>query len=183
LVRRHGLTTRREEGDAHHPHGPARRRLGAGARRAGRRRRPGPVVPAAEQPRLGPEEAEGPVQDAPREQAYKTIQSAVAKAKPGDTIRIADGTYRESVRINGPSKRFIKLVGNVEDPHKVVLEGEGKRQNGVTVNGADAVTIRGIKARRFKANGFFAVNVTGYAMDRLIAELPGTTRSTPRAGR
>jgi hypothetical protein len=105
---------------------------------------------------------------------YRTIQSAVNAAKPGDTIRIRNGTYRESVTVRGSGKRFVKLIGNVADPQKVVLEGGGTRQNGVTINGADAVTLRGIKARRYKANGFFAVNVTGYAMDRLIAELPGT---------
>lgn len=105
---------------------------------------------------------------------YKTIQSAVNAAKPGDTVKIANGTYKESVQISGAKHRYLKLVGNVAEPHKVVLEGSGKKQNGVTVNGADAVTIRGMKARRYKANAFFAVNVTGYAMDRLIAELPGT---------
>jgi len=105
---------------------------------------------------------------------FRTIQAAVNAAKPGDTVKIADGVYKESVQVAGAKHRFIKLVGNVKQPHKVVLEGENKRQNGITVNGADAVTMRGIKARRYKANGFFAVNVTGYAMDRLIAELPGT---------
>jgi pectin methylesterase-like acyl-CoA thioesterase len=117
---------------------------------------------------------------------YRTIQSAVNAAKPGDMIRVENGTYRESVKVNGAKKRFIKIVGNVADPQKVVLEGGGTRQNGISVNGADGVTMRGLKARRFKANGFFVVNATGYAMDRLIAELPARTactRSTPRAGR
>lgn len=105
---------------------------------------------------------------------YKTIQSAVNAAKPGDRIKVRAGTYRESVKVNGAKKRFIKIIGDVENPQRVVLEGSGQRQNGIAVNGADGVTMRGLKARRYKANGFFVVNVTGYAMDRLIAELPGT---------
>jgi hypothetical protein len=107
-------------------------------------------------------------------QRYRTIQSAVNAARPGDIVRVSRGTYRESVRVNGAGKRFIKIVGDVASPHRVVLEGSGRLQNGISVNGADGVTMRGIKARRYKANGFFVVNVTGYAMDSLIAELPGT---------
>lgn len=109
-----------------------------------------------------------------RQFKFHKIQAAVGKAKPGDTIRIANGTYKESVKIAGQGKRFIKLIGNPADPSKVVLEGSGKLQNGIFVNGADGVGMQGIKARRYKANGFFATNVTGYVMDRLIAELPGT---------
>ena len=105
---------------------------------------------------------------------FHTIQKAVNKAKPGDTIRIANGTYKESVRITGQGKRYIKLIGNPAAPQKVVLEGSGKLQNGIFVNSADGVGMQGIKARRYKANGFFVTNVTGYVMDRLIAELPGT---------
>jgi hypothetical protein len=109
-----------------------------------------------------------------KRERYKTIQSAVNAAKPGDTIRIRPGVYRESVRVNGARKRYIKIIGDPRRPHRVVLEGSNRLQNGIQVNGADAVTIRGIKARRYRANGFFVINVTGYAMDRLIAELPGT---------
>jgi hypothetical protein len=109
-----------------------------------------------------------------RNERYKTIQAAVNAARAGDTIRVRPGVYRESVRISGARHRYLKIIGDPANPQRVVLDGEGRRQNGITVNGADAVTLRGLKARRYRANAFFVVNVTGYAMDRLIAERPGT---------
>lgn len=109
---------------------------------------------------------------------FKTISAAVKAAKAGDTIRVANGTYREGVQIKGASKRYLKLVGNRKAPEKVVLDGKGLSgagaQNAVLVNGADSVTIDGFKARNYKANGFFLVNVNGYKATNLIAELTGT---------
>ena len=143
-----------------------------------------PATAAAQTPSYPPPSNPGSVQKKPKgpfrtlkvgkDERYRTIQAAVNAARPGDRIKVSAGTYRESVRVNGARKRFIKIVGDPENPQRVVLEGSGKRQNGITVKGADGVTLRGLKARRYKANGFFVVNVTGYAMDRLIAELPGT---------
>ena len=54
-----------------------------------------------------------------------------------------------------------------------MLEGAGGKQNGVFVNGADEVTVRGFKAQNYKANGFFFVNVVGYTARDLIAAKTG----------
>src|SRR3954468_11554855 len=54
---------------------------------------------------------------------YKTIQAAVDAARPGDTVRLAHGTYREGVVVRGAGKRYIKIVGDAAHPEKVVLEG------------------------------------------------------------
>jgi hypothetical protein len=108
---------------------------------------------------------------------YKTIQSAVDKAKAGDTIRIANGTYRESVKVTGPAKRYLKIIGNAAAPGKVVIDLEGlppaQAQNGLTVNGADEVTVRGLTATHYKGNGIFAINVNGYTFANLQAILGG----------
>ena len=108
---------------------------------------------------------------------FKTINAAVKAAKPGDTIKVADGTYREGVQIKGSTKRYIKLVGNVLDPKRVVLDGKGLTgvgaQNGVKIDGADEVTVRGFTATRFRANGFFVVNATGYTLTKLRAMSTG----------
>lgn len=108
---------------------------------------------------------------------YKTIRSAVRKAGPGDTVKVANGTYREGVQIKGKRKRYLKLVGNPKDPGKVVLEGKGLKgiqaQNGVAVNAANEVTIDGFTARNYRANGFFVVNNDGYTLQNLKAFLVG----------
>ncbi|MBJ7521655.1 MAG: hypothetical protein JHC84_18290 [Solirubrobacteraceae bacterium] len=108
---------------------------------------------------------------------YKTIQKAVNAAKPGDTIRIANGTYKEGVKVSGEGKRYIKIIGNPASPEKVVLDGTGLKgaaaQQAIQINGANEVGLQGMKAKNYKANGFFAINVVGYTMDRLIAERNG----------
>ena len=104
---------------------------------------------------------------------FKTIQAAVNKSKKGDTVRVKNGTYREAVKITGAKKSYLKLIGNPKNPGKVVLEGAGDKQNGVFVNGADEVTVRGFKAQNYTANGFFFVNVVGYTARDLIAAKTG----------
>ena len=112
-----------------------------------------------------------------KHQRYHSIQRAIDAARAGDTVRVADGRYRGGVSIRGAGKRYLRLIGNVKSPAKVVLDGRGARQeaaqNGVILNGADAVTVEGMTAQHFKGNGFFAVNVTGYTFAHLRAYLVG----------
>ena len=104
---------------------------------------------------------------------FRRIQAAVNRAKKGDKVKIANGIYRESVRIAGARKSYLKLIGNPGRPGRVVLRGGGRRQNGVFVNGADRVTVRGIRTQNYRANGFFFVNVVGYTARDLVAAKTG----------
>jgi Right handed beta helix region len=104
---------------------------------------------------------------------FRTIQAAVNKSKAGDTVRVKKGTYRESVTISGRGKSYVSLVGTPKAPGRVVLEGGDKKRNGVLVNGADQVTVRGFKAQNYTSNGFFFVNVVGYTAQNLIAAKTG----------
>lgn len=107
-----------------------------------------------------------------------TIQAAVDATLPGDTVRIPPGTYRQSVSILGHKHDGIKLVGSPANPRKTVLNLKtlkaADRQNGVFINGADGVTVRGLYARNYLGNGFFALNVTGYTFKNLLAGYGGT---------
>ena len=97
-------------------------------------------------------------------------------ARPGDTVKVAHGTYREGVKVNGNAKRYIKIVGDANAPHKVVIVAPASgaaAQNAIAINAADEVTVRGMKATGQKANGFFVTNATGYTFDRLIAAKTG----------
>lgn len=104
---------------------------------------------------------------------FRTIQRAVDAADAGDRIRVRPGVYREAMRISGRSKRYLRLIGNPRRPGRVVLGGRGRMQNGIAVTGADQVTVRGFKARRYVTNGFFFTNVVGYTRRDLIAARTG----------
>jgi hypothetical protein len=108
---------------------------------------------------------------------FKSIQKAINAAGKGTTIRVGKGTYKEGLKVLGPGKDRLKLIGNPSKPGAVVLEGKGVRgsaaQNGVQVNNADGVTIDGFTARNFKGNGFFVVNADGYKLNHLVAEKSG----------
>jgi hypothetical protein len=108
---------------------------------------------------------------------FKTIQKAVNAAKAGDTIKIAAGIYREGVKVTGRKKAYLRLIGNPAKPRTVVIESKGVKgaaaQNGVLINGAGNVEVSGIYARHYKGNGFFAVNVTGYDFNHLVAGYGG----------
>ncbi|HSD76879.1 MAG TPA: right-handed parallel beta-helix repeat-containing protein [Solirubrobacteraceae bacterium] len=107
----------------------------------------------------------------------RSIQKAVNRARPGDTVRLTNGTYRQSVKIFGARKRYLRLVGNPKDPSKVVLDGARLRgaakQNGVFIKDADQVTVKGVTATHFNGNGFFVLNATGYTLTRLRAMQTG----------
>ena len=104
---------------------------------------------------------------------FRTIQRAVNAADAGDTIKVRPGVYKEAVRIDGRKKRYVKLIGDPRRPARVVLDGSGKKQNGIAVNNAAEVTVNGFKARNYRANGFFFTNLNGYTMNHLIAVKTG----------
>jgi parallel beta helix pectate lyase-like protein len=136
---------------------------------------PSPKDPGKLPPRPNGEEATLHVCKKPR--CFQTIQQAVNASVGGDTIKVANGTYKEGVQVKNKGRRGLRIIGNKKKPGKVVLNGKGlkgaKAQNAFFVNDVNDVTIRGFKARNYKANGFFMINVKGYLLKNLIAQHTG----------
>jgi hypothetical protein len=108
---------------------------------------------------------------------FRSIQKAVDRSKAGDTVKVGHGTYREGVAVLGRKKSYLRIIGDAKHPAKVRLDGKGLKggpaQNAIRIDGADEVTVRGIKARHYRSNGFFVVNAVGYTFRNLIAEQTG----------
>ncbi|HLM49371.1 MAG TPA: hypothetical protein VK279_02395 [Solirubrobacteraceae bacterium] len=108
---------------------------------------------------------------------YTRIQDAVNAAGRNSSIRVKAGTYKEGVIIRGARKNGISLTGSAGKPESVLLEGKGVSggpgQNGVRIDGADDVSVRGFKAQNFKGNGFFVTNADDYSFRNLIAVKSG----------
>jgi parallel beta-helix repeat protein len=78
----------------------------------------------------------------------ESIQAAVQKAQPGDTIQILPGTYRETVYID---KDNIALIGVIRGGDWPIMDGESKRNDAVLYSG-DGVRIENLKIIKYKGN-------------------------------
>ncbi|MCJ0868596.1 right-handed parallel beta-helix repeat-containing protein [Streptomyces sp. AP-93] len=103
--------------------------------------------------------AAGPADDAPRAPATirvpteaPTITAALERARPHDLVLVSPGRYRETVHIRTGQ---VTLRGT--DRNRVVIDGEGRRGNGVVVT-APGVTVENLTVRSHLQNG---VLVTG----------------------
>ena len=105
-----------------------------------------------------------------RRACFPRIQDAVNEARPGETIRVAAGTWRESVRITGRGKRRVRLIGDPQAPGRVILDARrpGRRlTHGVVIHGADAVTVDGFTIRGYADDGVVAAAVRGVTLTHL----------------
>ena len=104
----------------------------------------------------------------------QSIQNAVERAEPGDTVLVQPGTYREAGRPcpADPSHRCavvvsrngITLRGETDDGQRVVLENAGNQAQGIAVarpgaSGASCLKdagqrLRGVRVEGFTVNGF-----------------------------
>lgn len=80
-----------------------------------------------------------------------TLQLAIAKSRPGDTIVLDSGTYPGG-NVVPPAKHDIAIVG--ADRNDVVLDGADRRKNGIVVH-ADGVSILNMTAHNFLENAFY----------------------------
>jgi nitrous oxidase accessory protein NosD len=101
----------------------------------------------------------------------QSIQKAVDAAKSGDTIRIAPGTYRESVLIKKPG---LTLVGSGPATVIAPAAGTGRAANacaqkgsGICVLGTAAKRLDGVRIASLRVSGFKKYGVWASGTDRL----------------
>lgn len=111
----------------------------------------------------------------------ESIQKAVDAAKPGDTIVLSPGTYRESVRI---TTSHLTLRGSGLAP-TVIVPGDAaaddacaKAGHGICVTGTEAspvqgVTVRSLTLRGFTNNGLWASWTDRLKVHRVLADKNG----------
>lgn len=90
----------------------------------------------------------------------QSIQAAVDQARPGDTILVEPGVYREAVHI---TKSRVSLLG-VLDGQSVVLENPHGISNGIVIGGLDDCFHRvgGNEVAGFEVKGF---KISGIAVE------------------
>jgi hypothetical protein len=80
-----------------------------------------------------------------------TLQLAIARARPGDTIVLAPGTYPGG-DVVPRAKHDITIRG--ADRNGVVLDGANERKHGIDVH-ADGVSILNLSVHDFRLNGLY----------------------------
>ncbi|WP_199815560.1 nitrous oxide reductase family maturation protein NosD [Streptomyces griseus] len=81
-----------------------------------------------------------------------TISAALTRARPGDLVLVSPGVYHESVQV-----RTDRVVLRGTDRNRVVIDGQGRRSNGIVVT-AEGVSVENLTVRNHLLNG---VLVTG----------------------
>ncbi len=112
-----------------------------------------------------PDEEEGGKDDRPKlvvPDDFPTIQKAVDAAKPGTTIVIRPGEYREAVVVTTPH-----LVIRGVDRFRTVLNGLDNKSNGFTVDGTHHVSIMNLTVRNYVGNGIFYNNSRYYSVNKV----------------
>jgi len=99
----------------------------------------------------------------------ETIQAAVDAARPGDTIEVEPGTYRESVLVDIDG---ITLRGLMDGGRRAVLDGDGERTDAVIASG-HRFTIEGFAVRNYTSNGIIVHGATGVVFRDLQVENTG----------
>ncbi|MFI0939604.1 nitrous oxide reductase family maturation protein NosD [Streptomyces sp. NPDC021020] len=101
-----------------------------------------------------------------------TIQAAVDRARPGGLVLVSPGVYHETVRI-----RTERVVLRGTDRNRVVIDGQGRRNNGVVVT-ARGVSVENLTVRNHLLNGVLVTGMTDGA-DGIARGSDGYTRLDP----
>ncbi len=101
----------------------------------------------------------------------ETIQSAVDKAQPGDTIEVSYGVYHERVVVDVSN---ITLVGIANDQGEwPILDGQGELADGIISSGNN-FKVGNFHIRNYNDNGVLVEGATGVHFHDIFAENVGT---------
>ncbi|MFI8513522.1 nitrous oxide reductase family maturation protein NosD [Streptomyces sp. NPDC085460] len=111
----------------------------------------------------------------------ESIQKAVDAAKPGDTVVLSPGTYRESVRIttSNVTLRGSNVLPTVLVPGKAAAgdtcaaAGHGICVTGTADSPVEGVAVRSLTLRGFTKNGLWASRTDRLRIQRVTAEENG----------
>jgi parallel beta-helix repeat protein len=105
---------------------------------------------------------------------FKTIQEAVNKAKPGDTVFVKAGTYTEWVRL----KKDIHLIGERTDG--VIIQGDSLSNSVISIGNCQKTVISGITVKHIvtddrpsRATGIFIENSSVEISDCRVVKAVG----------
>ena len=104
-------------------------------------------------------------------QPGETIQAAVDRARPGDTVEIPYGVYHERVAVD-VSDLTLRGVAN-EAGEWPVLDGQGALSEGVIASGNN-FTIGNLHVRNYTDNGVLVEGSQGVHFHDIVAENVGT---------
>jgi len=99
----------------------------------------------------------------------ENIQAAVRRAKPGDTIRVFPGVYKETVYIDTDD---IKMIGVIERGNWPILDGGGVLNDGILVAGHNSL-VENFHIRHYKGNGIMHQGANNYEIRHNLIEETG----------
>ncbi|HWQ36574.1 MAG TPA: hypothetical protein VNQ79_27325 [Blastocatellia bacterium] len=94
-----------------------------------------------------------------------SIQAALDRAEPGDTIEVRPGVYREALLLDHDN---ITLRGLIENGQRAILEDDNKLRDAL-ITSSHSFTIEGFQVQNYTANGLTvhgARNVTFRDLNR-----------------
>ncbi len=108
-----------------------------------------------------------------------SIQAAVQKASPGDTIRIMPGTYSETVYID---KDDIRIVGVIKEGKRATLDGKKELNDAILYSGNNIV-VENLRIIQYKGNGIMGQAGNNFEIRNNIIEDAGVYGIFPQLGK